>query len=123
VRFEVRLAEERPVAGLIVAQVAGSDRMIYLHPASVVGNDDIAQSWVSPEGEDRFGVVVEFLPSGAARMREATTAHLGRPVAILVDGAVVLAPIVRSPIGESAVIGGHYTQREAERIANGIERR
>lgn len=120
VRFEVRLAEERPIAGLVVAEVADSGRLIYLHPEIVVSNDDIAQSWVSNAGSDRFEVGVEFVPSGAERMRQATIAHIGRPVALLIDGQVVMAPVVRSPIGDSAVITGNFTRSEAERVAEGI---
>jgi hypothetical protein len=123
VRFEVRLAEERPTPGLIVARAADSGRLIYLHPEIVVNNDDIAQSWVLQDGPGGFGIAVELLPSGAERMRQATTAHLGRPVAILIDGTVVIAPVVRSAIGDSAVISGKYTRAEAERIADGIGRR
>src|SRR5437773_2245164 len=54
VRFEVRLAEDKPIQGLVVAQVPDSSRMIYLHPEIVVSNDDITQSWVSQDGPDRF---------------------------------------------------------------------
>jgi preprotein translocase subunit SecD len=123
VRLEVRLAEERPIPGLTVAQVADSARLIYLHPQIVVSNDDIAQSWVVQDGPARFGVAVEFLASGAERMRQATTTHLGRPMAILIDGEVATASVVRSPIGDSAVISGNFTQAEADRIAQGIARR
>lgn len=123
VRFEVLLAEDRPIPGLVVAQVADSGRVIYLHPEIVVSNDDIAQSWVSQDGPTQFGVSVQFLPSGAERMRQATASHVGRPMAILIDGVVVMAPVVRSPIDDSAVISGNFTQTEAERIADGIARR
>lgn len=123
VRFEVRLAEETPSQGLIVAQTSESGRMIYLHPEIVVTNDDIAQSWVSQDGPARFGVAIQFSPSGADRMRQATTAHVGRPVAILIDGSVVMAAVVRSPIGDSAVVSGNFTQAEAERIAEGMRLR
>ena len=120
VRFEVRLAETEPVPGLIVAHIANSGRVIYLHPETVVTNDDIAQSWVVADGPDRFSVSVEFLQPGAQRMRQATAAHLGKPVAILIDGNVVSAPVVRSAISNSAVITGHYSRTDAERIADGI---
>jgi len=123
VRFEVRLAEDRPIPGLVVAQGADSGRVIYLHPEIVVNNDDIAQSWMLQDGPDRFGVSVQFLPAGAERMRQATATHVGRPMAILIDGAVVMAPVVRSPISDSAVISGNFTQAEAERIADGIGKR
>ena len=121
VRFEVRLAEERPIPGLVVAQVADSGKTIYLHPGPVVTNEDIAHSWVSQDGQGRFGVTVELFPSGAERIRQATTGHVGRPIAILLDGSVVRAPLVRSPITDSAAITGFVTHAEADRIAKGIE--
>ena len=120
VRFEVRLAEAQPVPGLIVARVADPGRVIYLHPEIIVTNDDIAQSWVRQDGPEGFSVSVELLEAGAQRMRQATATHLGRPMAILIDGEVVAAPVVRSAISNSAVINGLYTRREAERIADGI---
>jgi len=120
VRFEVRLAENQPVQGLVVAQVNDSGRLIYLHPEIVVSNDDIAQSWVVEDPPGRFGVAVQFVPAGAERMQQATEGHVGRPMAVLVDGRVVMAPVIRSRISESAVITGNFTQAEAERIADGI---
>jgi preprotein translocase subunit SecD len=120
VRFEVRLAQDQPVPGLVVAHVPDSDRLIYLNPEIVVSNEDIAQSWVVDDGSGRFGVAIELLPSGAERMRQATEAHVGRPMAVLIDGRVAMAPLVRSPISGSAVISGNFTRAEAERIAEGL---
>jgi len=85
-----------------------------------VTNEDIAQSWVTQDGPERYGVSVQLLEAGARRMRQATAAHIGRPVAVLIDGEVVTAPIVRSAVSDSAWINGNYTQAEAERIADGI---
>jgi protein TonB len=39
-------------------------------------------------------------------MQSATAAHLGRPLAILIDGRVVAAPTVKAPIGDSATLTG-----------------
>lgn len=120
VRFEMRLAEDGPIPGLVVAKVSGSERLIYLHPEIVVNNDDVADASVLQDGTAGFGVAVWLLPPGAERMRQATTSHRDRPVAILIDGAVVSAPVVRAPIGDSAVISGIHTRAEAERLASGI---
>jgi len=121
VRFEVRLAEERPSPGLVYAQLPGSNRVIYLHHEIVVSNGDISQSRVLPgDAPAHFWVGVDFSPAGALKMRRATANHIGRPVAILIDGDVVLAPVLKAPIGESAVISGDFTRGEAERIADGI---
>ena len=118
VRFEVRLAEDTPIQGSTV--VKNADRMLYLHPEIVVSNDDVVQSWVSQDGDGRFGVQVQLSQSGADRLRQATAAHVGRPVAILIDGNVVMAPVVRSPMSDSAWISGDFTRGEAERIAAGM---
>ena len=122
VRFEVRLAEDTPTPGLVVSQVGNSARLVYLHPEIVVSNDDIAQSWVYQDDAGGFGVAMKFLPSGAERMQQATKAHVGRPLAILIDGKVVSVPVLRAPISDSATINGRFTQAEATRIADGIDR-
>ena len=51
VRFEVRLAEDRPAPGLREAKVSGSDRSVYLHDEVIVTNSDIAAARVIQGGE------------------------------------------------------------------------
>ena len=41
-------------------------------------------------------------------MRQATAAHIGRPMAILIDGEVVTTPTVRGAVSDSAWINGDY---------------
>ena len=101
--------------------MAGANRVIYLHEEIVVTNADIAGSRVVPGGTaSTFNITVEFTTTGAEKMRKATTDHLGKPVAMLIDGEVVMAPTLRSPITTSAVISGDFTKAEADRIVNGI---
>ena len=121
VRFEVRLAEDTPTPGLVVAQVGNSARLIYLHPEIVVNNDDVERAWVFQDAAG-FGVALKFKAPGAERMHQATTDHIGRPLAILIDGRVVSVPTLRSPISDSAAINGAYTEAEAQRISDGIDR-
>ena len=121
VRFEVRLAEAQPANGLREARIAGSNQVIHLHPEIIVTNVDISHSRVvQGDGPSRFGVGVEFSAEGAQKMRQATASHVGRPVAVLIDGDVVATPVLRSPISTSAVINGDFTKAEAERIVSGI---
>lgn len=121
VRFEVRLAEDSPGSGLREAKV-GSDRSVYLHDEVIVTNGDIAVARVVPgPGPSEYSIGIEFKASGAAKMRAATGNHLGKLLAILLDGQVVMAPVLRSPIGASARITGNFTQPQAERIVNGIQ--
>lgn len=119
VRFEVRLAENKPGPGLRAAEISGTDRPIYLHEEVVVTNGDISAARVIPVG-DAYAVSIEFNKAGAKKMREATGKHIGKPVAILLDGQVVMAPVLRSPIDTSAEITDSFTKTEAEKVVNGI---
>ncbi|MEO8484490.1 MAG: hypothetical protein ABI634_19955 [Acidobacteriota bacterium] len=121
VQFEARLAESQPGGDLRGARITHTAESTYLHRDVIVSNGDVADARVVPGADaDHFGVRVEFTPAGAQKMRDATSSHLGQPIAILIDGDVVAAPILRSPIDTTALISGNYTEAEAERIATGI---
>ncbi|RPI53641.1 MAG: hypothetical protein EHM55_13230 [Acidobacteria bacterium] len=121
VRFEVRLAEESPAPDLQPAIILPSGRAIYLHEEAVVTNADIAEAnVVRGDSPSTFGVEVTFDAEGAEKMWIATGNHLGKPVAILVDGEIIAAPVVRSPIGDKAYLTGDYSRAEAERLAGGM---
>jgi hypothetical protein len=121
VRFELKLAEDKPAPGLREAKIAGTDRPVYLHAETIVTNSDIARAYIMQvEHSSQYDVGVEFNPSGAEKIRAATARHIGRPVAILLDGQVVMAATVRAPIAESAEISGHLSRTEAEKIVKGI---
>jgi SecD/SecF fusion protein len=68
-------------------------------------------------------VEVLFRAASAEKINRATAEHIGRPIALLIDGSVVNAPTIRSAIGDSAVINGDFTEAEAQMMAAGIERR
>ncbi len=117
--LEVRLAEAQPAAGLVEAVVQGSNQRIYLRKGSVVTGGDITSARVADAG-GTYSITVTFSPEGSNRLAEATKSHLGRPLAILLDGRVISAPTLRSIIRGSAVISGDFTRAEAERIAAGL---
>jgi preprotein translocase subunit SecD len=106
------------------APVGTQARIVYVHEEVIVTNEDVAQARAVP-GSDatRAGVEVVFTPRGAARLHAATAAHLDRPVAVSIDGLVVMAPVVRSPIGERAIVTGDFSREEAERIVRGLTAR
>jgi len=121
VRFEVRLAEDKPAPGLREATASDSGQTVYLHSETIVTNSDIAAAQVVQGGNpSEYRVSVQFTAAGAEKMRAATASHVGKPVAILLDGQVVMAPVLRTPISTSAMITGHFSRDQAEKIANGI---
>jgi preprotein translocase subunit SecD len=118
--LEIRLAEEQPAAGLKEATVAHSDKKVYLYESTVLTNADVADARVVPAREDTFSVSISLTPEGSTKIMDATQRHMGKPLAILVNGSVIAAPIVRSTIQQEAVINGDWTRQEAENIARGL---
>src|SRR5690242_597547 len=105
VGFEVRLAEDASGPNLQEVKILNTERSVYLHREVIISNGDIATAQVIDGSRAaQYSVAVEFTNAGAAKIQRATANHIGRPVAILIDGQVVMAPIVRSPLGTSAVI-------------------
>jgi hypothetical protein len=121
VRFEIRLAETAPADGLRAVRVGDSDRVIYVEREPVVTNDDIAGATVLPgNAPGEFHVGITLTAAGGAKMRAATAGHIDRPMALLIDGEVVMAPTVRSVVGTEGLLTGNYTREEADRIATGM---
>jgi preprotein translocase subunit SecD len=118
-RFEVRSAENAPGPGLTEATVSDSGQRVYLHDAAVVTGQDVTAATVVASGTV-FNVAIRFTPQGAEKMAAATQSHLGRPLAIMLDGNIIAAPTVRAPIRDAAVITGRHTREEAERISAAI---
>jgi len=118
--LEIRLAELQPAAGLVEAVVEGSNQKVYLRPETVVTGADVTGASVIDAGAGHYSVGVAFTAAGSNRLAESTKIHMGRPVAIVLNGRVIAAPVVRSMIRDSAVISGDFSKAEADRIVAGF---
>ena len=117
--LQVRLAEAQPANDLTAITVAHSNDKVYLHPSSIITNADVTEAHVVPHGTT-FNVALSLSPEGSTKLARATEAHIGRPIAILVNGNVVAAPIVRSTITQGVVINGDLSKQEAEMIVSAL---
>jgi preprotein translocase subunit SecD len=115
-KLEIRLAEKQPATGLVEAPVSHSDRHVYLQQSAVITNEDVTNARVVPAGA-AFSVAISLTPQGGEKMANATLNHMGRPLAILVNGTVVTAPTLRGAVGQVAIIMGDFTRQEADEIA------
>jgi preprotein translocase subunit SecD len=68
--------------------------------------------------QDAAEVRVTFTPAGAKALKGLTTANAGKRLAIILDGKVLMAPLIRDGITEGkAHITGAFTSKETESIA------
>lgn len=68
-------------------------------------------------GPNGYEIHVNLDGEGGKKMREITTANVGRRMAMLVDGKNLSAPSINEPFGDSFVITGDFEREEAELLA------
>jgi preprotein translocase subunit SecD len=118
VKLEVRRAETKAADGLIEATVAG--KKIYLHKTAEANNEDVAEARVVEAEGKKPAIEIVFTKDGAKKMATLTEQHIDKPVAILIDGKVVAAPVVKAKISDRAQITGEFTKEDAEKIVKGL---
>jgi preprotein translocase subunit SecD len=119
-KIEFRRAESAPADGLIEARVAGSDQKVYLHKTADATDKDVADIRVTADQRGEPAIEITFTREGAKKMARLSERHNGRPVAVLVDGEVISAPIVKAKFSTKALITGRFTVEEVEQIVKKI---
>ncbi|MBT4889532.1 MAG: protein translocase subunit SecD [Rhodospirillales bacterium] len=98
---------------------AGQERMYLIKKRVMVGGDSLVDA--APSTDQRTGepiVSFRFDTRGAKLFGEVTTANVNKPFAIVLDGRVISAPVIRQPIlGGSGQISGSFTYQTAQDLA------
>jgi protein-export membrane protein SecD len=76
--------------------------------AGAVATIDQAGSWM---------INFELQPESSALFADYTGASIGQPMAIVLDGVVLSAPIIQAELTGSGVITGSFTEEEAKQLA------
>jgi preprotein translocase subunit SecD len=119
-KIEFCRAESSPADGLTEASVAGRDQKVYLHDTADATDKDIAEIRVTADSRGEPAIEITFTKKGAKKMAKLSERHNGKPVAVVVEGEVISAPVVRARFSTKALITGRFTIEEAERIVESI---
>jgi protein-export membrane protein SecD len=68
---------------------------------------------------DQYGgweIAFLLTSAGSDQFFNFTSTHIGQPMAIVLDGTVLSAPVVNAAIRDQGVISGQFTQQEAESL-------
>ena len=91
---------------------------IVLKRAVVVGGEQLAGAKMSYGEAGEPAVSFEFKSTGAKKFGKATSENVGRRLAIVLDGKVISAPEIKSPItGGNGIITGNFTVQSANDLA------
>jgi preprotein translocase subunit SecD len=119
VKFEFRRAEAKPAEGLTEATVQGTTDKVYLHKTAELTAADVASAAVTTDPVSKDPVVeVVFTDAGAKKMAKLTEEHTGKLLAVVLDGKVLTAPVIRAKISARAAITGKFTEAEAKKLAD-----
>jgi preprotein translocase subunit SecD len=121
VKVEFRRAEKAAAEGLTEATIEGTKEKVYLHKTADLTNADVAEARVIVETDKHPAIEIVFTKEGVAKMKKVSEEHRNKPLAIVVDGKVISAPVLKAVISEKAMITGTFTKEEADRIAKGVK--
>ncbi|TYO89945.1 protein translocase subunit SecD [Oceanicella actignis] len=113
-------ANTRPGPGKIKVPDADDPQRFYiLEREALITGDRLTDA--QPGFDQQTGQPVvnfRFDTAGARRFGQVTAANVGRPFAIVLDGKVITAPVIREPItGGAGQISGSFTVESATRLA------
>lgn len=93
---------------------------VALSDSVVLDMSGIDSAWVTPVPRDSMGrrdVVVRLSRRGAARFGATTATHVGRRLAVIVDGRITDLPIIESAIGEIVQLASDVAGPVADSLA------
>lgn len=116
--LEIRAASSSPTSGWREMKGPGGTGL-WVSPTSQLTSADIARAEVHtlPNGDPAVAVV--FTAEGAKKMAAFSAAQMSQPIAILIDGRLAAAPVVRSTIDAQAMLSGGpggLTEGEIKRL-------
>ncbi len=84
-----------------------------------ISGKSVANAFRSVDQLGRAVVIIEFNPDGRSKFGKLTEQNIGRRLAVILDGEVYSAPVIRSAIyGSCEISGGNMSSVEAEELAS-----
>jgi preprotein translocase subunit SecD len=107
-----------PVGTQLLPMDVGPGKVAVFRRAIVTGDQLTKASQSFDPTTNQPDVSISFNGEGSRRFAKVTRDNVGKPFAIILDGKVLSAPVIREPIlGGSAQISGNYTVDSANQLA------
>ena len=107
-----------PFGKMIISDLYDPDIKYLIEKKSSVGGENLVDAKASFDPNEGHAVSFRFDTTGAQKFGKATTENIGKRFAVVLDGVVITAPVIRSAItGGSGIISGNFTSQEATDLA------
>ncbi len=114
--FTIGIMRERDAKGNVV-----SESKLLVHSKADIEGKDVKGGYPFND-QGGWGVGLQFNSQGADLFGKLTAAHVGERFAIMLDGEIQSAPVIRDAIyGGNASITGHFSETEARTLASVLE--
>ena len=122
----IRAAATSPVSGWQQMGSTDRGRVLWVAPTDDLTSADIerADSVTSADGSPALAIV--FTDIGAKKMVALSTSRLGQPIAFLLDGKLIWAPVVSARMEREALLSGGpggLTPDEVQRLLTLLKQR
>jgi len=111
-------ANKAPFGKIIVQDYINPEIKYLVEKKSRVGGENLVDANASFDPSEGHAVSFRFDTTGAQKFGKATSDNVGKRFAVILDGVVITAPVIRSAItGGSGIISGNFTSQEATDLA------
>ncbi len=121
---EIRAAASSAVSGWAQMKSPGGDPL-WVAPDIRLTSADIERAEARQLKDGAPAVAIVLTTDGARKMAALSTAQMNKPIALLLDGEVIWAPVVRSAVEKEAVLTGGpggLTQAQIQRLLTSLKR-
>ena len=107
-----------PFGKLIVNDFYDSEIKYLVEKKARVGGENLIDAKSSFDPQQGHAVSFRFDTTGAQKFGKTTAENVGKRFAVILDGVVITAPVINSPItGGSGIITGNFNSQEATDLA------
>jgi hypothetical protein len=119
-KVEIRRAEKLTEEGLTKMTLPGSEEAVYVHGAATLTTADIHHATVGRDITRAPILELTLNGAGAVKAAELVKNHFGKPIAVLVDGKLLVAPKLLSRSTDRLVFAIAQSEAELEKLARAI---
>ncbi len=120
---EIRAAASSAVSGWAQMTSPGGDPL-WVAPEVRLTSADIERAEARQLANGGPAVAIVLTGDGAQKMAALSNAQMNKPIALLLDGQVIWAPIVRSTVDKEAILSGGpggLTQAQIQRLLTSLK--
>lgn len=116
---ELRPVRPASLPGTRPMKVEGTGEVLHLGSPAIIDDHDIARAGVAT-AEGQPVLTLALHPAAGLRLREFSKGNVGKRFALVIEGKIFQAPVLKDPIlGDSFIVGG-MTEARAKELADRI---